>query len=65
MKTNYDNPLTSLVSFDFWLAAFFQWMIFFFANLSIIEETSFNKASASAFTVVVRSLLMNVRVVLC
>ena len=61
----YANLLTCLVNFDFWLAAFFQWITFFLANLSIMEETSFNKASASDFTVALLSFLTKVRVVLC
>jgi hypothetical protein len=62
---DYFKPLTNFVSLDFWLDAFFQWMMFFFASLSIIADTCFNKASASDFDVVLFNFLTAVRVVLC
>ena len=58
------RALTFFVSFDFWFAAFFQWIIFFLANRSIMEVTSFRRACASSFLEVVNNFLICVRVVL-
>src|SRR5690606_2391998 len=56
---------TMRVSFDFWLAAFFQWITFFLASLSIMDVTSFSNAVASSLDVAALSFLIAVRVDLC
>lgn len=63
---SYDyNFVTCLVNLDFKLAALLSWMIFFFANLSIIEITLANFAEASDLSVAIRNALIALRVVLC
>ena len=56
---------TCLVNLDFKLDALLSWMIFFLANLSIIEITVDNFAEASALSVAKRIALIALRVVLC
>ena len=53
-----------LANLLFWLAAFFQWMTFFFANLSIMPLTSLKSVAAASFLVTAAKVLILVRVVL-
>ncbi len=57
--------LRVLVNLDFKLDALLSWIIFFLANLSIIEITVDNFAEASALSVAKRIALIALRVVLC
>ena len=62
--TNY-NFETCLVNLDFKLEALLSWIIFFLANLSIMEITDDNLEEASDLSVAVLNALMALRVVLC
>jgi hypothetical protein len=59
---NY-NLATCLVNLDFKLEALLSWMIFFFANLSIIEITFDNFDVASVLSVAILNALIALRVV--
>lgn len=62
---SYYKAATCLVNLDFKLEALLAWMMFFFANLSIIEITVDNFAAASDLSVAKRIALIALRVVLC
>jgi len=64
-KQPYTNLATCLVNFDFKLEALLSWIIFFLANLSIIDTTADNLAEASDLSVARRKALIALRVVLC
>jgi len=59
------KALTFFVSFDLRLEALFLWIMFFFTNLSIIEETNTNREPASFLSVVSLSFWIAVRADLC
>jgi len=61
---NY-NFETCLVNLDFKFEALLSWMMFFLANLSIIEITFDNLEEASDLSVANLNALMALRVVLC
>ncbi len=55
----------NFANLDFWLAALFLWMMFFFANLSNADDTCLNKSDTIALSVVNLNFLIKVRVDLC
>jgi hypothetical protein len=65
LKLQYYNLATNLVNFDFKLEALLSWIIFFLANLSIIEITFDNLEVASDLSVAILNALIALRVVLC
>jgi CheY-like chemotaxis protein len=67
LKENNDdyNLATCFVNLDFKLEALLSWIIFFLANLSIIEITLDNLLEASDLSVANRNALIALRVVLC
>jgi len=63
--TTYYNFATCLVNLDFKFDALLSWIIFFLANLSIIEITLDNLLDASDLSVANLNALIALRVVLC
>ena len=59
------NLATSFVNLDFRLEALLSWIIFFLANLSIIEITFDNLDVASVLSVAILNAFIALRVVLC
>lgn len=65
IKLQYYNFATCLVNLDFKLEALLLWIIFFLANLSIIEITLDSFSVASDFSVANLNAFIALRVVLC